>query len=494
MTGDTSPKAARPTMLGRAAKHLKRFKANKRGNTAMIYALTLMPIMTLLGGAIDIMQTNNVRNEVKAAMDASALAAASLAQTGDAEQVVQEYMRANLKSVEKRLENLSIEVTEERSLGARSVKIDVSAVIPTHFLGLLQKSDLELNLSTVAQQVQTNLELSVVMDISSSMRGGRLTNLKTAAESFIDEVMDEQSEQTISINLVPFGGTVNIGTHLFDHYAVPLDRANVDPDEDDYDIGSDVIGGEFRFSNGDSCLEYRNEDFNDSVLERSGHGQVPHFWRWWNFHPWCPDDTSAVMMNSSDKAGLIERIRGLTLSDGTGMNDGAMWGLKALSPDWKGKLGGDFDDRPSAYNDDDTLKALIIMTDGEITAQNRPEDVSLLNVHTNRSQNATSNYGNGRSNQGNRRNMQTIRTNGGIGNPTDFDRAIPQFRRICAAARENGIVVYTIGFQIRRGRTSDRLLAECATDPSKYFFVEGLDIAAAFEGISASLSALRIVE
>lgn len=200
------------------------------------------------------------------------------------------------------------------------------------------------------------------------------------------------------------------------------------------------------------------------------------------------------MMNSSDKAGLIERIRGLTLSDGTGMNDGAMWGLKALSPDWKGKLGGDFDDRPSAYNDDDTLKALIIMTDGEITAQNRPEDVSLLNVHTNRSQNATSNYGNGRSNQGNRRNMQTIRTNGGIGNPTDFDRAIPQFRRICAAARENGIVVYTIGFQIRRGRTSDRLLAECATDPSKYFFVEGLDIAAAFEGISASLSALRIVE
>ena len=53
MTGDLSPKAARTGLLGRAAKQFVSFLANRRGNTAMIYALTLTPIITLLGGAVD---------------------------------------------------------------------------------------------------------------------------------------------------------------------------------------------------------------------------------------------------------------------------------------------------------------------------------------------------------------------------------------------------------------------------------------------------------
>lgn len=470
---------------------LRKFLNSQGGNTVLLVALSLFPIILLLGGAVDITRANTAKVQLKSAIDGAALAAASLSQQGATDEVVRDYVEANLATISHQFTNLDVDISSNRSESANEVTVKITAQMPTAFLGLIDHAHLEITAESTAQHAITNTELAVVLDISSSMRGAKVANLRDAAEDFVEEMFEGEQGDTTSINLVPFGGTVNVGDDVFARFAANENGIRLDPTETRYSQGFDVPSETFRFTNGDTCLEYGNNFYNDRVLSLGDHGQVPHFWRWWNTHPWCPGDASRVVFNSNDEDDLTDSIRNMTLSDGTGMNIGAMWGLKSLSPAWQGDLGGDFSDRPAAYNDADTLKAMVIMTDGEITEQNRPEDFTIGNVHTNRAFNAVPNV-NSFSNQGNRNNMQTVLRRGNSNSASTTDTAVGQFRRVCNQARDNGIVVYTIGFQIRRGGLSETLLRECATDPTKFFFVEGLNIETAFEEIAASLSQLRI--
>lgn len=467
------------------------FARNEQGNVAMLVAVTLLPIMFILGGAVDIARANVAKAQLQSAIDGAALAAANFSQNGQTEAVVRDYIKSNYPQASSHFSSMEVRANIADARNRRVVEVEVDATLQTQFLHMLTIRELDIEVESTAEHAVSKIELAMVLDISSSMRGQKVANLKTAAEDFVTDMLEEQNSQTTSINLVPFGGTVNVGPAIFNRFIVDMDDAELDPDEDDYDEGQSVPNEEFRFSNGDTCLEYPNTSFNDGLLSEDRHGQVPHFWRWWNFHPWCPGEASAVLMNAGEMDDIVDRIRGMTLSDGTGMNYGAMWGLKSLSPAWQGSLGGDFSDRPAAYDDTDTLKAMIIMTDGEITEQNRPEDYTLLNVHTNRSFNTQPNS-NSFSNQGNRRNMQRVLNRGNASSNATSNTAVGQFRRVCNEARANGIIVYTIGFQINRNGLSNTLLSECATDPSKYIFVEDLDIQAAFDEIAASLSRLRI--
>ena len=61
---------------------------------------------------------------------------------------------------------------------------------------------------------------------------------------------------------------------------------------------------------------------------------------------------------------------------------------------------------------------------------------------------------------------------------------------ICSAAKANNIKVYTIGFEApTAGQT---LLKSCASSPSQFYSVAGLDIKKAFSSIASSINKLRL--
>ena len=120
---------------------------------------------------------------------------------------------------------------------------------------------------------------------------------------------------------------------------------------------------------------------------------------------------------------------------------------------------------------------MIVMTDGAITAQNRPEDVSIGNVHSNRPTNYAPHVS-AKSNQGDRKNMQTTRTRGNASTSSANNSAVGRFKRACEAAKAENILVFTIGFQINAGSLPDLILEECATSSAYYYHVEGLDLTA----------------
>jgi hypothetical protein len=108
-------------------------------------------------------------------------------------------------------------------------------------------------------------------------------------------------------------------------------------------------------------------------------GVLPTFTIWTASNPWCPSSSNATsVFLSNDRTALSNRIdtfSNSTLSDGTGTDVGTSWGVRALDPSWRGKLGApsSASSRPSDYVDTETRKFLIIMTDGGITGQLRPK-------------------------------------------------------------------------------------------------------------------------
>lgn len=73
-----------------------------------------------------------------------------------------------------------------------------------------------------------------------------------------------------------------------------------------------------------------------------------------------------------------------------------------------------------------------------------------------------------------------------------YGTADTRTRTICTEARGAGVDIYTIAFQAPTN--SETLLRDCAGQAGRYFDVDGLDIATAFEAIAIELTKLRLTQ
>ena len=423
--------------------------------------------MISIGGAVDVMRMVSVESSLQNATEAAVLATASLAAKGDIESLATQYVKSNLPKG-KPWDSVEVEVVSSSiSVKSRTVEIQASIKLPMIFLRLANINSMNISASSRALQVAKNVEISLVLDISTSMVGEKLTNLKSAAKDFVDEVSDDYT----SISLIPFGGTVNID-QLFSTYVTTIAASQVNPSMSSY-TRANIQKRAYRFPESGNCIEIRRSDFKDKKIPKNSRPQVPHFWKWRNFNPWCPPSNSAAIFNSNDTGVLTNRIAEFTLSDGTGLDLGALWGLKALSPKWRGLLGGDFADRPDYYYSKNTTKIMILMTDGNITAQFRPRDYSTYNIKRSK-------------------NQQTMIREGALRNSAGHNSAVGNLKTVCDFAKSGGVRVFTIGFKIKAGSLGEGLLKYCVANGGSYYHIENLDINAAFKAIRSSISDLRI--
>lgn len=65
-----------------------------------------------------------------------------------------------------------------------------------------------------AEERRTNVEISLVLDLSGSMNSGlKLPRLKSAAAEFIESMLNEDQGDKVSISVVPYNGQVYIGPY-----------------------------------------------------------------------------------------------------------------------------------------------------------------------------------------------------------------------------------------------------------------------------------------
>jgi len=456
-----------------------KFSNSTSGNVAVIFGLTVLPIFLAIGGSIDIIRVTTSKAKLQSAVESSVLSAASLTNTLPVEDAVEEFVNSNVGE-DAIFENLEVSIVkEEISLNRKLIKVKGEADVKMSFLPLAGITSQRIQVFAEAVEAIETMEISMVLDISSSMSGGRIANLRTAASGFVDQMLVPRQVDSTSISLVPFGGSVNLGP-LFDNYVVDLGSANIDPSETEYNLGYNVTEQNFRFTDGDKCIEVRKEDVDLDNVPANSRPQLPHFWKFQDFNPWCPESTSAAIWNTNNAGLLKDRIDELTLSDGTGMDHGIVWGAKALSPALQGQIGGEFPQRPSPYvttEGEAVQKIMVLMTDGAITSQFRPEDYTYQSTHTSPKNN---------------KNQQRLLRRGNINHTIDNNSTVGNFKEICDQLKANGVHIFTIGFQISSDSLPEQLLQYCASNPANYYLVESLDIASAFNAIAASVQKLRI--
>jgi hypothetical protein len=83
----------------------------------------------------------------------------------------------------------------------------------------------------------------------------------------------------------------------------------------------------------------------------------------------------------------------------------------------------------------------------------------------------------------------------GTGNVTTYYNTSSKDARlhtICDAAKDAGIIVFAIGFEVTDA--SATVLTDCASSPSHFYRVQGLQITTAFQSIANAIGKLRLTQ
>ena len=200
-----------------------RFARARRGNVAMIFALSLPPLILMTLGGVDIHRASTVRVNLQDALDAAALAAARSPYTTGPEitAVGLAALKANLKAYPEITlrEDRTTFVLNEEGVVVADAKVDVKALVANIVLPPYGKfMDDTLPVGSHSEVFRSNkmVEIALVLDNTGSMSGSKLTNTKTAAANLIDRLAaaDARSVEpdAVKIALVPFSMTVRVNS------------------------------------------------------------------------------------------------------------------------------------------------------------------------------------------------------------------------------------------------------------------------------------------
>lgn len=342
-----------------------------------VFALTLFLLMVMMGGlAVDLMKHEQIRVQLQNTLDRCTLMAASIDQRLDAETVVRDCVeKAGLLS---QLASVTA-VTGENS---RDVRTTGLAPTKPRFLHLMGIDKLDATAASAANQNLSNIELSMVLDVSGSMNGAKIAALRVAASEFVETVLATDTRDRVSISLVPYNGQVNLGAKLRAKYNA-TDMHGVE-NVNCLDLPSGVYGDTTMPTTMPMPMTGHVDTFSNT-WQTIGYLPATDGWAIPNpLNRWCPvSATNIVRPPSNDVTTLQSQITALTAVGATSINAGLKWGLTLLDPASRPMVGSliadhdvdvKFAGRPVDYDDPDTIKIVVLMTDGSHFPEERLKD------------------------------------------------------------------------------------------------------------------------
>ena len=369
-TATTAPRIAAP--MRRFVRHMIR---RDEGSLA-IFAMMLSLLMLMMGGiAVDLMRYESRRTTLQNTLDRSTLAAASMAQDLDSKEVVNDYF------TKAGLHQYLTSVTVTQGINYKEVAADAVADTQPMFLQMLGINEFDADGHSMAEQRINNVEIMLVLDVSGSMASNsKLVNLKTAAKTFVSTVLSGDDEHRISIGIVPFNGQVNLGTTLLSKYnaTLPNGATNVNC----VDLPTAAYGGVSLSNTLDLPMTadadtYSGTNATTSYLSYTDSNYaVPN-----PANKWCPPLAGNIVRLPSQTISTLQtQIDGLSAVGATSINAGMRWGLTLLDPDSRNMytqliassdMVAGMAGRPFDFSDNDAMKVVVLMTDGEHFAEDR---------------------------------------------------------------------------------------------------------------------------
>jgi Flp pilus assembly protein TadG len=194
-----------------SAGFLSRFARARSGAVAIWFAVMALPLAVLSFALIDINRASVEKRHLQDALDAATLLAArSTADTDNELQVIGEAaLRAQLAGVS----DATLTSSSFRLVGTK-IESTAYANLTPYISNLWLQGDMEVGVEAEVARASTNLELALVLDITGSMSGTPLADLKTAAKDLIDYVVqDVQTPYYSKAAIVPYSVGVNVGSY-----------------------------------------------------------------------------------------------------------------------------------------------------------------------------------------------------------------------------------------------------------------------------------------
>jgi Flp pilus assembly protein TadG len=193
---------------------LARFLSNTRGGVAPLMAVVAVPVLAVVGMAVDYTRANAARTAFQVSLDATALMLAKNAANEDSA-ALQTHASDTFNALFKNTDVNNITVTPTYTVEAGSkLTLHGTGVVNTNFLGVIGVSQINISATSVSTWGNTRLRVALVLDNTGSMASaGKMDALKTASHNLLTQLKDAAYKpEDVYVSIVPFSKDVNFGS------------------------------------------------------------------------------------------------------------------------------------------------------------------------------------------------------------------------------------------------------------------------------------------
>jgi Flp pilus assembly protein TadG len=442
-------------LKGRALKGVRAFAAASRGNVAMIFALTLIPLCFAVGAGLDYARAVVVRSNMSEAIDAAALAVGSTKGLTNAQMqtLAQQYFNANYKADSSYGTPAAITVVPS----GQSVTITASNQMPTTLLSAVGINSLAISVSTRVVWGQIKLWVALVLDNTGSMcepdnqpcdndtnPNIKMNALKTATKSLLAMLQNASaSPGDVQVAIVPFSKDVNLGTSYYNAWW--LDWSDWDSHNNHqsctgwgWNQHCTTVPDNHNTWNG--CLTDRDQNFDVNTTTPTSSNAHTDFIP--EEYSYCPQ---ALTPLGYDWTALNSEVDAMYASGSTNQTIGLVWGWQTMEQG--------LPLNPPALPAN-TNRIIILLSDG-LNTQNRWDG-------------------------------------DGAHHSSSVDNRMAQ---ACNNAKADGIIIYSVFVDLNGTQGNSDVLEACASDDSKYFdLTTSGAIISTFNQIGQQITNLRVAQ
>lgn len=427
----------------------QKFAGDAKGNFAVMTAAVASVLALGIGYGIGVAQLSKVRSNLVSALDAAVTSTARDLTTGkiaekDARKSVEAFLMANGSAAFTRpgtlmLENLVVD-TAKSTVSARA-HVDVDLLFPVFASGNSRR----VTVDSAALYSDKRIEVAMMLDVTGSMAGQKIKDLKAAANAALEAFLAGQdpSKPRVRVAIVPYADAVNTGSLSNVVYVEKNFTAGEPPKLEAPQAASTAPDrcaterkGSQQFTNASPYVAKVNRDYRLAF---------------------CPKAALAPL--SADLAALKKSIGTFAADGHTGGHTGIQWSWYMLSPKWRDVL-----PKAAAPADRDpkkVAKIAILMTDGEFNTA-----------------------------------FAGVAKDKDPRKQADLSRSHAE--KLCAAMRKDGIEIFTVGFMLKDAGAKG-VMKSCASPdsgPVKHYYNtgSGAELTEAFLTIARNVERLAVTK
>ena len=452
------------------------FLARREGNFAVMTAAVSVAIVLAAGFALNIGQISMTRSNLLNALDAAITSTARDITTGrlapdKARETVEAFLLANGGTGFAAANDISLD-SLVANRGAHTLQAVASVDIELAFPVFGGSSSRKISVESAAVYSDKKIEVAMMLDITGSMAGNKLSDLKRAARNAVATLLASNSKTNprVRVAIVPYANSVNVG-HGIAQLSVFVEETkkqrsdilkagrtpgNTEPKavsagHSRPDNCATERKGDYQYSDAGPDISMVNRDY---FLDKfaggvGGYGSTRT----------CPK--AEIVPLTADAGDLLDAIDDFEAEGGTAGHIGIQWSWYMLSRSWRNVLPAA--SAPAPSDPTKVAKYAVLMTDGEF-------NLSYFDIDK-----ADQAYNN-------------------AGKYETRDAAT----RLCRRMRDAGIEVFTIGFKLEDKRAKETMSACASPDNGRvrhhFETSSGAELDAAFQEIAANIERLALTK